>query len=460
MPGRKRSRSNQGGVGGGGGDRPRIMPVGGGGTTGATVVRLNREARHRGLGAFEDMKLRIASTADVTAEAALASTFDGADMIVFERFGIAIVQADPDRMAAAVSAGVAEHGVVSARPERIYRAIGAGRGPRTLAGASRDYLLGYRAGVDALVEDLLGGEAGGAGARRAEEPQDPEEITETWGLRATGVTGSCFSGRGIKVAILDTGIDAGHPDFEGRIVASKSFIPDETVEDAQGHGTHCAGTACGPMQPAENQPRYGVAYGAELYVGKVLSNQGLGSDRTVIAGLEWALNEGCQVISMSLGAAVAINQPFDENYELIGQDALRSGSLLVAAAGNESRRPTFVAPVGSPANCPSIFAVAAVDRFDAVAFFSCAKRTMHPGGEINIAGPGVDVLSSMPRALGGWDFLSGTSMATPHVAGIAALYAESDPGLRGMALWGALVKNARHIGGEVADVGAGLVYAP
>ena len=162
---------------------------------------------------------------------------------------------------------------------------------------------------------------------------------------------------------------------------------------------------------------------------------------------------------MSLGSAADVNEPFIEDYELIGQDALNSGSLIIAAAGNESDRPGHVAPVGSPANCPSIFAVAALDRDLKVARFSCGKRSDAIGGEIDIAAPGVDVFSSVPRPRL-YARMAGTSMATPHVAGIAALYAESNPGFRGMALWGALNHGRRFIEGDASDIGAGLAQAP
>ena len=95
---------------------------------------------------------------------------------------------------------------------------------------------------------------------------------------------------GIKVAVLDTGIDFDHPDFIGREIASKSFIADQEVQDGHGHGTHCAGTSCGILRPSSGQPRYGIAHGAQLHVGKVLSNSGSGSDRSVMGGLEWALD--------------------------------------------------------------------------------------------------------------------------------------------------------------------------
>jgi subtilisin family serine protease len=441
-------------------------------TTGATVVRLNRAADRKARGAFEESGLRIVSSLDFR-ETVAAPSLDGADMIVFERFGIAVIDTEPDRLAAAMARGIGDRSVLAHRPERIYRALGmempegAGRAGRALVGspaagqpAGRDYLLGYLSGVAGLVSHLTG-EASAAlvGLPASLMPASWDETTATWGLQAISALASRYTGRGIKLAVLDTGIDFDHPDFIARAIVSRSFVSGEEVQDGAGHGTHCAGTACGVQRPAGGQPRYGVAPDAELYVGKVLSNAGSGSDRTVIGGLEWALDNGCVVISMSLGADVEVDEPYLEDYELIGQDALRSGSVIVAAAGNASDRPRLVAPVGSPANCPSFFAVAAIGEDYVVAPFSSGKRTELEGGAVDIAAPGVNVLSSFPRPRD-YARLRGTSMATPHVAGIAALYAEANPAHRGMALWGALIQGRRFIDGLVADVGAGLVQAP
>ena len=113
-----------------------------------------------------------------------------------------------------------------------------------------------------------------------------------WGLLATAVSSSRFSGKGVKLAVLDTGFDLAHPDFQGRALSPKSFIAEQTVQDGNGHGTHCVGAACGPKAPIGSR-RYGVAFGADIFVGKVLSNQGSGSTSGIIAGIEWALTSGC-----------------------------------------------------------------------------------------------------------------------------------------------------------------------
>ena len=280
----------------------------------------------------------------------------------------------------------------------------------------------------------------------------------TWGLAATKVDQSSYSGAGIKLAVLDTGLDLLHPAFAGRQITSKSFVPNESEQDGQGHGTHCIGTACGPLSPAD-QIRFGVAYEAEIFVGKVLNNVGSGQEGWILAGIEWAVNSGCEVISMSLGRPVQIGEAPDEFYENAGQFALDNGSLIIAAAGNESwRQYNSIRPVSAPANSESIMAIGAVDAKMKIANFSCGGLNS-PGGEVNLAGPGVDILSTfpMPRS---YERLSGTSMATTHVAGIAALYAQSDSNLRGKALWNALERNAHDIGHPARDAGAGLAIAP
>lgn len=271
-------------------------------------------------------------------------------------------------------------------------------------------------------------------------------LAPTWGLTKTDVLRSPYSGQGIKVAVLDTGLDLNHPDFAGRTIVSQSFIPGQTAQDGAGHGTHCIGTACGPQAPL-GVGRYGIAYGADIYAGKVLSNSGTGTAGTVLNGMNWAIANRCQVISMSLGADAPEYPPYTQ----AGQRALDAGCLIIAAASNASRRPGYIAPTGSPANSPTIVAVAAVNPDLTVAYFSC-------GGKIEIAGPGSDVFSTlpMPRRYG---TLSGTSMATPHVAGIAALLAEANPAHRGAALRNALLAKALPLPLPATDVGAGLVRA-
>ncbi|WP_208539212.1 S8 family serine peptidase [Algihabitans albus] len=286
--------------------------------------------------------------------------------------------------------------------------------------------------------------------------QDTEE--RTWGVAATGAFDSRFTGEGIKVAVLDTGLDLQHPDYSGRSVVNRSFVPGEEADDLQGHGTHCAGTAAG--RPADPQAlRYGVAPQAELYIGKVLDNRGAGRERDILAGMAWAVGEGCEVVSMSLGAAVRRGETYNMLYEREAQAALRSGSLIVAAAGNESARGAgYIAPVGMPANSPSILAVAALDQALDVAEFSSGGIN-GDGGEIDLAAPGVGVFSSLPLPQT-YGSLRGTSMACPHVAGCAALWAQSDPALRGRALWDRLLSSAAALSAAERDVGRGLVQAP
>jgi subtilisin len=381
--------------------------------------------------------------------AQMAEALTKGDVVYLERFKVAAI--DPSKVGINAMALQAEGSVRQVRPEFYMFAI---------TELQQRYATWAREGLAILAEGVTATLASnGALVNEARISGAPFADTDefTWGLNAIGADHSAFSGRGIRIAVLDTGVDLNHPDFVNRNIQTKSFVPNETVDDQQGHGTHTAGTIAGPRVSNIGR-RYGVAPDVELFVGKVLNNGGSGRELDILEGMNWAIDNKCVAISMSLGRAVAQGEQPDPMYEEVGLAALHANSLIIAAAGNDSARGFgFIAPVGAPANSPSIMAVAAVDPTLKVAQFSAGGINPN-GGEVNISGPGVSVYSSFPRPQLS-KVLQGTSMACPHVAGLAALFAESDVSLRGDKLWKALERAARDLG-NIRDFGRGLAQAP
>lgn len=368
-------------------------------------------------------------------------TSDETRPTLFGGLGVAVAELTSAQLATAQ----ADPRLVGVEPERVLRAIG------QPGGLSEEYLRGF-ADAAQFLHGKAGGAAPGAGTIGVAQFEDTDRAT--WGLQATGVLDAAQTGAGVRVAVLDTGLDLAHPDFAGRRIESRSFVDGQEVQDAQGHGTHTAGTAAGVLAPGTGR-RYGVAHDAALLVGKVLGDDGSGTDAQILEGIDWAITGGARVISMSLGADV---NEVSAAYENVGRRALDAGSLIVAAAGNNAGRSAGnVGFVGVPANSPSIMAVAAVDRNLAIADFSAASSRVE-GGQVDIAGPGVDVYSSWPRPRN-TNTISGTSMATPHVSGIAALWSQRT-GATGRQLWTQLVQAAQRLELPSSDVGSGLVRAP
>lgn len=207
-------------------------------------------------------------------------------------------------------------------------------------------------------------------------------------------------GKTIRLAIVDSGIAAGHPDFVGRIAVQKDFVNNDPIaEDNDGHGTHVAGVA-----GANTGNRYGVAGGCfacGLIIAKVLGSGG-GYDSDIADGIIWSANNGAHVINLSFGGPGS-SSVLENSVNF----ATGKGAVLVAAAGNEDTSiPIY------PAAYPNVIAVAATDKYDRRASFS------NYGDWVDIAAPGVNIVSTLP---GGYGYKSGTSIAAPHVSALAAL---------------------------------------
>ncbi|MEL6226035.1 MAG: S8 family serine peptidase, partial [Pseudomonadota bacterium] len=261
-------------------------------------------------------------------------------------------------------------------------------------------------------------------------------------------------GAGVRIAIVDTGVALSHPAFVGRNIEAVSFVPYENSEDRHGHGTHCFGTACGAT--VADEPRYGIATGAEALVAKCLDATGLGRESWILAGIDWALSQGADIISLSLGLPYGPDGAADPIYTQLGEIALAEGSLLIAASGNGSSRPGRIEPALLPAAVPSVLSVGALAEDLTIAPFSNG-RAFGDDRQVDLLAPGVGVYSTHLPPIK-FKSLSGTSMAAPHVAGIAGLLAESDPSLRGRALWDALVALQQDL--SIGQGAAGLVRAP
>lgn len=236
------------------------------------------------------------------------------------------------------------------------------------------------------------------------------ELDSSWGVKRIGaglVHDAHNKGTGVKVAVIDTGIDRTHPDLDANYKGGRDFVNnDDDPMDDHGHGTHVAGTIA-----AEDNGTgvVGVAPEAHLYALKILDSSGSGSDSDLIAAMQWAVDNHMDVVNMSLGTptdpGTAVQQAFD--------NAAAAGVLSVAAAGNSDFFGIIGDTVEWPARYESVIAVGATDSTDSLAWFSST------GPQVELAAPGVSIRSTLRG--GGYGNMDGTSMATPHVAGTAAL---------------------------------------
>lgn len=413
--------------------------------TGRYIATFKEGATDAAIQALSAQGMQIASARDFDGAAVRFEGLDDADALVFPEIGAAVVSgaAATGRDMSAQTEIAADSPIETIEPEYFAFA------DQTLAElttalarpseeSTHEFLRGFVRAAEVIARELPNGRTA---VDQEQAESDALVLGATWGLIACRVPPSTRSGQGIKVAVLDTGMDLGHPDFVGRSITTKTFVG-QPVQDLHSHGTHCIGTACGPKAPPGSTPRYGIGYRTSIFAGKVLSNSGSGSTAGVLAGMEWAIANRCEVISMSLGSPA----PVQAAYTAAGRAALNSGLLIVAAAGNDA------GPTGSPANSPTIMSVAALDP-------ALTPSSFSNFGKVEIAAPGRDVFSSVPRPTR-YGTKSGTSMATPHVAGCAALWAQTSPTLRGVRLWRQLQATAKHLPFPAARVGAGLVQAP
>ncbi|MFJ9623295.1 S8 family serine peptidase [Streptomyces sp. NPDC101181] len=283
-------------------------------------------------------------------------------------------------------------------------------------------------------------------------------------IGAQKVWSAGYRGDGVKVAVLDTGVDRSHPDLADRVAVAEDFSGSSGTGDVFGHGTHVA-SIVGGSGAASGGSRRGVAPGAQLLVGKVLGDDGYGSESQVVAGMEWAVEEGADVVNMSLGSSAATDGT-DPMSAALNDLSRRSGTLFVVSAGNDGENGPRT--IGSPGAADAALTVGAVDRNDALAPFSSrGPRLGDDAVKPDVTAPGVAIEAA--RASGTsmgapvdehYTAASGTSMASPHVAGLAALLAQRHPDWTGAQLKDALISSAVPGDGQkVTEQGAGRIDA-
>jgi serine protease AprX len=255
-----------------------------------------------------------------------------------------------------------------------------------------------------------------------------------------------ITGKGIKVGIVDTGIDPSHPDFAGRIAQMKDFTG-EGPNDNHGHGTHVAGIVGGSGAASGGKYR-GVAPECLYYTAKVLRGDGSGSTSDVIAGVEWAVQQGAQVINLSLGSDGACDGT--DALSVTCDAAVSRGIAVCVAAGNAG---PAASTVGSPGCARTVITIGATSKSDEVADFSSRGPTSDNRIKPDVCFPGVSIVSC--RATGttmgtpvdaSYTNASGTSMATPHATGACALLLEANPSLSPQQVKDLIMSTAKNLG--------------
>jgi len=251
-------------------------------------------------------------------------------------------------------------------------------------------------------------------------------------IGANMVYASGITGQGTKVCVVDTGVDDTHP-MLNQLIAEHDFVNnDNDATDDNGHGTHVAGIIA-----SKDSLYRGVAPGSSLMAAKVLDNTGTGTTSGVVQGINWCVSNGADVINLSLGGGLSVGT-CDANPDAMEvNNAVAAGVVVVSASGNNGR----ISQISSPACASGAIAVGAVDDFDGRTAFS------NEGSQLAIVAPGVTITSlKAPINGGGFTSLTGTSMATPHVAGLAALILDKNLNLTPTQVRTAIQSNALDLG--------------